>query len=124
MVKFYKCAKCGQILTVFEPKCPGITCCGESVKELNANTSDGATEKHVPAVELNGDVLTVKVGSVPHPMEADHYIPWIFVETENGGLRQNLSAGEEPKAVFALNGKKPVAVYEFCNKHGLWKKDL
>ena len=124
MVKFYKCAKCGQVLTSFEPKCDGITCCGESVKELKANTSDGALEKHVPCVEINGDILTAKVGSASHPMEADHWIQWIFVETENGGLQETLHAGEEPKASFALNGKKPLAVYEFCNKHGLWKKDL
>lgn len=122
-MKFYKCAKCGQILEAVVSKCDGITCCGEPVKELKANTTDGALEKHVPQVEINGDKVVVKVGSVEHPMEADHWIQFIAVETKDGVLRANLNPGEKPCAEFLLNGKEFVAAYEYCNKHGLWKNN-
>ncbi len=122
--KFYRCPKCGQVLTIVNPKCPGVSCCGEPLKELKANTTDAAFEKHVPVVAQEGDVLTVTVGSVEHPMEADHYIEWIYVETEKGGQRKNLLPGEKPCAKFVLCDDKALAVYELCNKHGLWKKEL
>ena len=36
-----------------------------------------------------------------------------------------LQPGEAPEAVFALaEGQKAVAVYEYCNLHGLWKADV
>ena len=91
--------------------------------ELKANTNDGATEKHVPVIEQNDDKVTVKVGSVVHPMEADHYIQWIQIETDKGIQRKFLNPGEEPKATFTLSGEKLLAAYEFCNKHGLWKAE-
>jgi len=63
----------------------------------------------------------VAVGSVVHPMEADHYIQWIAIETEQGVQRKTLKPGEKPEASFALaSGDKLIAAYEYCNKHGLW----
>ena len=124
-MKFYKCNKCGQILTVFEPKCPGITCCGEKVTELVANTTDAAHEKHVPVAEVNGSSVCVKVGSVEHPMLEAHFIEWILLETDKGFYRVNLKAGDKPEACFTLQkGEKAVSVYAYCNLHGLWKADL
>ena len=70
------------------------------------------------------DKLSVKVGSVDHPMEEKHYIEWIFVETENGGQRKVLNPGDAPKAEFSFAGDKPVAVYAYCNLHGLWKAEI
>ena len=122
--KFYKCTKCGNVITVVDPKCPGLSCCGQAMTELKANTSDGAMEKHVPVVTVSGDTVEVNVGSVDHPMENDHYIVWVYVQTDKGGLRKDLLPSEKPHASFTLNGEKAVAVYEYCNKHGLWKKDL
>ena len=119
-MKFYKCTKCGQILEAVDSKCDGITCCGEPVKELKANTSDGALEKHVPVVEIKGSKVTVKVGSVEHPMQDDHWIQFIEIETTKGVQRKILNPGEKPEATFELNGEEFVKAYEFCNKHGLW----
>ena len=88
------------------------------------NTTDAANEKHVPVVTVEGNVIKVKVGSAEHPMQPEHFIQWIYLETENGGQRKALKPGDAPKAVFVVEDDKPVAVYEYCNLHGLWKKDL
>ena len=93
------------------------------MKELVANTTDAATEKHVPVVEIDGNLVTVSVGSVTHPMEEKHYIQWISLQTEQGNQRKALKPGQEPKVTFAMApGDKFVAAYEYCNLHGLWKK--
>jgi len=123
MVKFFKCKKCGKIVEVVNAGCPVVVCCGDEMMELKANTNDGATEKHVPVIAVNGDKVNVKVGSVTHPMEEDHYIQWIEIETDKGVQRKYLKPGEKPEADFTLTGEKLVAAYEYCNKHGLWKAE-
>jgi len=123
MVKFYKCKKCGKIIEIVNPGCPVVVCCGEEMQELKANTSDGATEKHVPVIEVSDKLVTVKVGSAVHPMEEDHYIQWITIETDKGIQRKYLKPGQEPVACFTLTDEKLIAAYEYCNKHGLWKAE-
>ena len=81
-------------------------------------------EKHLPVAELSGSTLTVTVGAVEHPMADVHHIQWLFVETENGGQLRYLAPGQAPKAVFELGSEKPVAVYAYCNLHGLWMTKL
>ena len=122
--KFYKCKTCGNIVLKVVDKGPELSCCGAVMGELKANTSDGAAEKHVPAVVQSGDKVTVTVGSVMHPMEEKHFIEWIYLVTDNGIQCSDLKPGQEPVAEFLLNGAKLVSVYEFCNLHGLWKVDL
>ena len=100
------------------------SCCGEPMKELRANDTDGAKEKHVPDVKVVDGVVKVQVGSVAHPMLEEHYIVFIALETENGFQIKYLNPGEAPTAEFALGDEKPVAVYEFCNLHGFWKAAL
>lgn len=123
MAQFYRCKKCGKIIEIVNGGAPETVCCGEAMTELKANTTDAATEKHLPVIEINGDKVTVSVGSAVHPMESDHYIQWIAIETDKGIQRKALNPGEEPKAVFALAEEKLLAAYEYCNKHGLWKKE-
>ncbi len=89
-------------------------------EELTANTTDAAQEKHVPVIEVNGEKVTVKVGSVEHPSLPAHYIGWILLETEQGFQIRYLKAGMKPEAEF-LTGEKVLAAYEYCNLHGLWK---
>ena len=91
-------------------------------KEITPNTTDGAYEKHVPVIEQHGDHVTVKVGSVAHPMLPEHYIEWIILETATGSQRKDLKPGDKPEADFAVT--EPVlAAYEYCNLHGLWKAE-
>ena len=99
-----------------------VVCCGEEMKEMVANTTDAATEKHVPVVKVDGNLVTVSVGSTTHPMEEKHYIQWISIQTEQGNQRKALKPGQAPTATFAMvPGDKFVAAYEYCNLHGLWK---
>ena len=88
-------------------------------KEITPNTTDGAYEKHVPQIEQHGDHVTVKVGSVPHPMLDVHYIEFILLETQTGYQIKHLTTADQPEADFAVT--EPVkAAYEYCNLHGLW----
>lgn len=120
--KFYICKHCGNLVgKVIDG---GVTpvCCGEPMTELTANTVDAATEKHVPVITVEGNQVTVEVGSVAHPMLEEHHISFIYLETKQGGQRKCPVIGGEPKAVFALaEGDEVVAAYEYCNLHGLWK---
>lgn len=128
-VKFYICKHCGNLVGVIHDAGVPMVCCGEKMHELIANTTDGATEKHVPVVSVektaeNFQKISVKVGSVEHPMTAEHYIQWIYLQTDKGGHRIALSPEDKPAATFILQNEKPVAVYEYCNLHGLWKADI
>lgn len=122
--RFYRCNHCGNIIGVIHNAGVPMICCGEKMEELVANTVDAAKEKHVPAVTKDGNLIHVEVGSIAHPMEEKHYIQWIYLQTKKGGQRKSLSPGEEPKASFALVDDEVVAVYEYCNLHGLWKTEL
>ena len=121
-MKFFKCEKCGKIISALTEKpCPSI-CCGEEMKEIVANSTDAAGEKHVPVYKVNGNIVEVTVGSVPHPMEEAHFIQWVALETEQGNQRKVLKPGEKPVAQFALlEGEKVLGAYEYCNLHGLYK---
>ena len=95
------------------------------MEELTANTTDAATEKHVPAVEVDGNKVCVKVGSVAHPMLEAHYTKFIYLETKLGGQIRYLNPGQDSEAEFIVaEADEPVAVYEFCNLHGLWKAEI
>lgn len=123
---FYKCNLCGNFVVFVENKRGGDpVCCGEEMVRLTPNTTDAATEKHVPAVTIDGNIVKVVVGDVEHPMLEEHHISFIVIETNQGFHKKDLTVGEAPAAEFALtDGEKAVAVYEYCNLHGLWKKDL
>jgi superoxide reductase len=121
--KVYRCNKCKKLMIEVQgSSCPTI-CCGQDMVLLTANTTDGATEKHVPAVTIDGNKVTAVVGSVEHPMLAEHYIQFIALETASGVQIKYLNPGEKPCAEF-LTEEKPIAVYEYCNLHGLWKTEL
>ena len=93
---------------------------------LTANTSEGAAEKHLPVVEINGKHVTVKVGSIFHPMTEEHSIGWVCLVTKAGcTMRVCLSPSCEPVAHFTVEkGDSPRAAYAYCNLHGLWKTEI
>lgn len=122
--RFFKCKECGNVVGLVVDAGVNVDCCGGKMVELIPNTTEAAVEKHLPVVEVIGDVVKVNIGSVDHPMIPEHYIEWIYIETEKGGQRKNLSPGEEPRAVFVLKDDKVLAVYEYCNLHGLWKTEV
>ncbi len=123
--KFFVCKHCGNLVGMIKNSGVPIVCCGEPMTELVANTVDASVEKHIPVVKIDGNKLHAKVGSVEHPMVEEHYIEWLYLQTDKGGQRKNLAPGETPEATFALTeDEKPVAVFAYCNLHGLWKTML
>lgn len=123
-VKFLICEKCGNLVGVVNDSGAPVSCCGEPMKVLEAGVTDAAAEKHVPAVTVDGNTVRVSVGSVAHPMTAEHSILWVYLKTDKGGHRKNLSPGDAPEVCFALCDEKPSEVYAYCNLHGLWKADV
>ena len=121
-MKFYRCEHCGNIITFVHSAGVPVMCCGQKMTELVPGTADGAAEKHVPVVEVQGSTVQVKVGSVEHPMLPEHFIQFIAIETKHGSQIKYLQPGEKPQASFVLaDGDQLVAAYEYCNLHGLWK---
>ena len=121
-MKFYRCAHCGKIIAVVKETGVPVMCCGERMQEIVPGTTDAAAEKHVPVCEVNGNLVTVKVGEVAHPMLPAHYIEWIAIQTTGGNQRKTLAPGSEPVAAFALcEGEELLAAYAYCNLHSLWK---
>lgn len=122
--RFYLCRKCGNIAGLIHGAGVPIMCCGSEMEHLQASTENEGGEKHSPVVKVDGDSVKVSIGSVPHPMENDHSINWVYLQTDRGGQRKCLVSGEKPEVEFRLCGEKPTAVYSYCNKHGLWKTAL
>ena len=120
-MKFLRCKICGKMVVQLNDKpCP-TKCCGEAMEELVPNTQDGAHEKHFPVISVEGNIVTVKVGEVAHPMLEAHYIEWIMIQTNFGNQRKVLKPGDEPVARFALlEGEKVIRALEYCNLHGLY----
>ena len=121
--KFYRCAHCGNIISYVLDVGVPIVCCGEKMQALVPGAIDAAQEKHVPVAERDGCSLTVRVGSVPHPMLPEHHIAWIVVAEADRTTRVTLTPGAPAEAVFCV-GEDPTTVYEYCNLHGLWVADL
>lgn len=122
--KFYICPHCRNTVEMIYDTDIKLFCCGDQMEELLPNTVEASGEKHIPTVTLQGDVVEVNVGSVDHPMETVHWIEWVQLVTEKGSQRKYLKPGEAPNVRFRLEEDKAVAVYAYCNLHGLWKTEL
>ena len=122
--KFYICRHCGNLIGMINNAGVPMVCCGEKMEALEPNTVEASGEKHIPVLKIENNTLTVDIGSVEHPMLDEHYIQWIYMETENGGMRKGLNPGNKPRSTFCIGDDKPLAVYAYCNLHGLWKTEL
>ncbi|MGN0780885.1 MAG: desulfoferrodoxin family protein [Christensenellales bacterium] len=120
--RFFICKHCGNIVAMVKSSGVPIMCCGEKMSEIVPGTMDASKEKHVPVYTIEGNTVNVAVGSVLHPMQPEHYIEWVSLQTRSGNQRKQLEPNEEPKVSFAItDGDEVVAVYAYCNLHGLWK---
>lgn len=121
-MKFYRCSVCGKIIAMVKDSGAETICCGKPMEMLAAGSVDASKEKHVPVYEIKGNKVFVVVGATEHPMTEEHYIEWVALETKLGNQRKLLSKTGEPKTCFSLcEGDEVVAVYAYCNLHGLWK---
>ena len=122
--KFYICRHCGNLVHMIHDAGVPMMCCGQKMDELLPNTVEASGEKHLPAVTVEEGAVHVNVGSINHPMIPEHYIEWIYVQTENGGHLKNRKPGDDPSASVCLGDDKLLAVYAYCNLHGLWMTEL
>lgn len=122
--KFLICKHCGNLVEMIEDSSANITCCGEVMEEIVANTTEAATEKHIPVYTENENEVTITVGETIHPMEDNHYIKWINVETNKGHYHFNLKPGMEPIVKFRKDATENILrIFSYCNLHGLWKNE-
>ena len=119
---FYKCPICGNVIGLIDGDINHMMCCGRKMELLVANSEDAAVEKHVPVYERVEDEIVVKVGSIEHPMDKDHYIMWIAQVSDNQTTRVRLypEQGIEVRFKYIPNS----TIYAYCNKHGLWKTEV
>ena len=122
--KFYICEHCGNIVGMIHSAGVPLMCCGQKMTKLEAGVVEASHEKHIPVVTVEGNTVRVNVGSVTHPMSEEHHIAWIYLQTNRGGQRKCLDVTGAPEVTFALADETPVAVYAYCNLHGLWKAEI
>ena len=122
--KFYICEKCGNLVGVINASGVPMKCCGQNMTALVPGVVEASHEKHIPVVTVEGNTVKVVIGSVEHPMVQEHSILWVYLQTDKGGQRKCLEVGSAPVVTFAIGEEKPVAVYAYCNLHGLWKADV
>lgn len=118
--QIYRCPICGNIVEVLHAGGGELVCCSQPMVLLSANTTDASTEKHVPIIEKSENKITVKVGSIPHPMEADHFIEWIEIIADDKVYKKFLKPSDVPEAIFDLTAKD-ISARIYCNLHSLWQ---
>ena len=120
--KFYVCSHCGNIIAKVKDVGVPVMCCGQKMTEIVPGTTEASHEKHIPVYQVEGNIVTVRVGAVDHPMAPEHFIEWVSLQTKQGNQRKILAPGQEPVVRFALcEGDEVEAVYAYCNLHGLWR---
>lgn len=122
IVEFYRCERCGNIVALIKKGGGTLTCCGQAMAKLEANSTDASKEKHVPVIVKEDGKIKVSVGSAPHPMLPEHHIEWIALVADDKVELKFLKPGEKPEAEFAEVNSG--AVYAYCNLHGLWKAEF
>ncbi len=121
-MEFYRCSRCGQIIAIVKKTGVPVICCGEKMQKIEPGTTDASVEKHVPVVNKEGNIVSVSIGSAPHPMEKEHYIEWVSLQTKMGNQRKALKPGDKPEVCFSVcDGDEVEAAFAYCNLHSLWK---
>lgn len=123
-IRFFICKHCGNLIGMIKDSGVPVICCGEPMSELVPGSVDASYEKHVPVISVSDNTVTVDIGSTPHPMTEEHYIEWVYIQTEKGGQRKCFNPGDAPKISFSLTDDTLLAAYAYCNLHGLWKAEI
>ena len=118
--EIYKCNLCGNIIDVSHAAGGTLVCCGQDMTLIKENTEEASTEKHIPIIEKTKNNTIIKVGSINHPMDDNHYIEWIEAEIDNQQIRQYLNPGEAPQMTINHNDIIITKASAYCNIHGLW----
>ena len=119
--QIYKCKICGNIIEVLHEGAGELVCCGQPMNLIPSKTQEEGNEKHKPIIKANAEGVTIKVGSIPHPMEEEHYIEWIEIFTDKGRAKKFLKPGEPPEIKFPIKTQiEQISARAYCNVHGLW----
>ena len=119
--KFFICERCGNIVAMVKEGGGRLVCCGQPMNEIIPGTKEASVEKHLPVYTVEGNCVTVNVGSIEHPMSEEHYIEWVSLQTKFGNQRKALAPTDKPTVCFSIcEGAAVEAVYAYCNLHGLW----
>ena len=119
--KFFKCNVCGNVFVQLNDSGIVPQCCNRPMEILDANITEGKGELHIPCVQrLDCSTVRVVVSRVEHPMQNEHHICFILLETSCGFQVRYLEVNHRPEAIFFTTAT-PLAVYAYCNIHGLWK---
>lgn len=121
-IDFFRCEICGNIVALIRKGGGTLSCCGQNMTKLAANSTDGAKEKHVPVVKRENGKIEVTVGSTLHPMIEEHHIEWIALVCDDSVVIKYLKLGDKPQAEF--DDAKSGTAYAYCNLHGLWKTEF
>jgi len=117
----YYCEVCHNLVESLWNGKPNLVCCNKPMKKLEPNKTDAAVEKHVPVIERKGNQVTVKVGSNPHPMQAEHYILFVELLVGDKVYRHDFKEGDTvAQATFLVDEPGKLVAREFCNLHGFW----
>lgn len=120
--KFLKCEQCGNIVAVVKESGVPVMCCEEKMEQIIPGTVEASKEKHIPVYKIEGNKVIVSVGEVEHPMQEEHYIEWVSLQTKFGNQRKALKPNDKPEVCFTIcEGDEIEAVFAYCNLHGLWK---
>lgn len=122
-MKIYVCKKCGNVVLKLEDKSEELKYCGEKMELVDANTTEAATEKHLPVYEIKEGMINIKVGEVEHPMTDEHYISFIILASDDNYMIRKLKAGDKPEASFPYD-KSYNKIYAYCNLHSLWLTEI
>jgi superoxide reductase len=129
--QIYKCEICGNIVEVLHTGIGELVCCNQPMKLEVVKTKEEGLEKHLPVIEelpanvcAGKDGFVIKIGDVEHPMEENHFIEWIEINTKDGKSgKKFLKPGERPVAEFYTR-VDILGVRAYCNIHGLWEKNV
>lgn len=118
----YKCNICGNIVEIMHSGAGKLVCCGQPMEFIGEKKEDNGQEKHVPILEKTDRGIKVRVGSVAHPMEQEHFIEWIELVLDGAVYRKFLKPGDAPETEFEIDiSLDEVKVREYCSVHKLWE---
>jgi len=121
----FRCQICEKIILLLNDINTKTVCCNQEMREIKANLNETVNESHLPIISDNdfGEVK-ITVSSKLHPMNNDHYIKYIILETDKSLYVKELKDDDRPAATFFIGNERIKCAYEYCTVHGLYKTCL
>lgn len=124
LMQIYKCNACGNIIEILSPGVGALVCCEKEMELLQEQTDEMKIEKHKPVITVKGETKTIRVGSIPHPMEEEHYIMFIeAISPDKKYLKRKYLKPHEAAEMEIKCIHSEITARELCNIHGLWVSD-